>query len=422
VGTDTPAKVFWGNESIDFEDLSSVAVLFQEELFILASNLDISYYFAFLVYKSFVEGHGSTAITARMSHNFVYTLHRFNQEQECTDPRDRVFALLGHYSARTGPENQLIMKADYNMSKEEVYRKIATTTLLEVKTMLILNMVEHGGKHNSSHISALRLVNINVESISTPSWIPDWDLGFNRQSFPKATVDVSGAALDRPQVVRVIEPEHVLQIDGVKIDTVERTSEELTYSLTEAEANDGSEDHVLYRLWVEICGQKPVFGFKPVYTPTKSSALVAFLDTIRRGWEEPPTSRPGGAEAPVLDAESSHGIACLSKLRPSVLLALDISGPIMHLGYDAWLSGVRTYAVGRRLVRTKGGYYGLCPVLVEEGDVIAVLFGGITPYILRPRGKSYVLVGECYIHGLMQGQALELLNVGKLTEETFEIR
>ncbi|KAF7543398.1 hypothetical protein G7046_g10008 [Stylonectria norvegica] len=42
-----------------------------------------------------------------------------------------------------------------------------------------------------------------------------------------------------------------------------------------------------------------------------------------------------------------------------------------------------------------------------EGDVVAVLYGGRTPFVLREVDGGWVLLGECYVHGLMEGEALK---------------
>lgn len=62
------------------------------------------------------------------------------------------------------------------------------------------------------------------------------------------------------------------------------------------------------------------------------------------------------------------------------------------------------------------------PPLSRVGDEVCVLFGMEVPFILRPvPGSSsleYELVGECYVHGMMDGEACP---VGS-AEREFRIR
>ena len=65
----------------------------------------------------------------------------------------------------------------------------------------------------------------------------------------------------------------------------------------------------------------------------------------------------------------------------------------------------------RVFFRTDDGLIGLGPASMREGDQLWILFGGQTPYILRPTDKEEVweFVGECYVHSLMDGEAVEAL-------------
>ena len=54
------------------------------------------------------------------------------------------------------------------------------------------------------------------------------------------------------------------------------------------------------------------------------------------------------------------------------------------------------------------GHIGIGPPTMQTGDVVAVLFGGYTPFVLRPdEGGQWSLVGECYVQGIMEGEAVE---------------
>ncbi|KAK8064452.1 hypothetical protein PG994_007090 [Apiospora phragmitis] len=97
---------------------------------------------------SFVEGNKAPNA---MHADFAHQLYTFNKasRQKCFDPRDRVFALLGHYSARIGADKRLIMQADYKSPTNDVYRELAIRALTDAKSTFLLNAVEHIGKQHT---------------------------------------------------------------------------------------------------------------------------------------------------------------------------------------------------------------------------------------------------------------------------------
>lgn len=76
---------------------------------------------------------------------------------------------------------------------------------------------------------------------------------------------------------------------------------------------------------------------------------------------------------------------------------------------QSWmLLDVKMMTFVRRLFRTKDGYMGLGPAAAQIGDKVCVLLGGQLLYVLRDRENSrFEFVGECYVHGMMDGQACE---------------
>jgi hypothetical protein len=50
----------------------------------------------------------------------------------------------------------------------------------------------------------------------------------------------------------------------------------------------------------------------------------------------------------------------------------------------------------------------MAPARAAKGDFVCVLFGCSVPVILRKsnHGRSFTLVGECFIEGCMEGEAL----------------
>ncbi|PMD28506.1 hypothetical protein NA56DRAFT_542336, partial [Hyaloscypha hepaticicola] len=62
---------------------------------------------------------------------------------------------------------------------------------------------------------------------------------------------------------------------------------------------------------------------------------------------------------------------------------------------------------GRRLFLTEKGHIGLGPKDMQEGDVVAVLLGGSVPFVLHRQVSKFTLLGESYIHGMMNGEVIE---------------
>lgn len=62
----------------------------------------------------------------------------------------------------------------------------------------------------------------------------------------------------------------------------------------------------------------------------------------------------------------------------------------------------------RRFAVTESGYFGLVPRGTVHGDQVCVLEGINVPFVLREAegDDNFELVGECYVHGIMQGEVM----------------
>jgi hypothetical protein len=73
-------------------------------------------------------------------------------------------------------------------------------------------------------------------------------------------------------------------------------------------------------------------------------------------------------------------------------------------------------SMGRKFCALEKGYIGLVPPFAQKGDFLCVVLGVQTPLVMRrlesttqeQGGTRYHLVGEAYIHRLMDGEALAL--------------
>jgi hypothetical protein len=72
---------------------------------------------------------------------------------------------------------------------------------------------------------------------------------------------------------------------------------------------------------------------------------------------------------------------------------------------------------------TNRGLIGMAPCRVEKGDQICVLLGCSIPMILRKRtGREfYEVIGECYLHGYMNGEIMKEVEGGETKVEKLQL-
>lgn len=103
-----------------------------------------------------------------------------------------------------------------------------------------------------------------------------------------------------------------------------------------------------------------------------------------------------------------------AELGPALLPAEDVdstSGNTQQHSVDAdkasledFIEWIELGHVYRRFMTTERGYIGLGHSQSQVGDLICLLQGCSMPTILRPFEGGYTVVGECYVHGIMDGE------------------
>lgn len=109
---------------------------------------------------------------------------------------------------------------------------------------------------------------------------------------------------------------------------------------------------------------------------------------------------------------SEYDGACFSE---KFMQLIDGMNSMDYLGWSQAFAQFRresNIAFGRRrLMRTGGGFLGLGPTHMCEGDQVGILAGASTPVVLRKRDNGhYQFLGEAYMHGIMHGEATDLLS------------
>lgn len=259
-------------------------------------------------------------------------------------------------------------------------------------------------------------------SQSMPSWAPNWAQGQMHHLLGHAGT-VFRTSKDWPPVIRLSKWSKVMETEGFRIDIITQYSTTLRKGDFNYDALTISSSGVIQSIWRSICNY-PTFQTSHKYV-NGESAIFAFLQTLsagclilaikrghRRDYNEVPKS-----------TWLADGATYLMKVFGNTDLATD-ELERASIGGDAhdWIGCCQRTCGQRKFFRTKDGYYGLGSSIIEEGDLVCVLLGGVTPFILRPDGDHYNLVGECYVHGLMHGEAIEMMEKGEREREIFCVR
>lgn len=86
---------------------------------------------------------------------FLYSLWSLNGGLNSTDPRDRIYALLGLATAKKYRD---ALRPDYGIKVEDLFVEVARQLLMNKGSIQFLHMAGIGHRH----------------SLSLPSWVPDW--------------------------------------------------------------------------------------------------------------------------------------------------------------------------------------------------------------------------------------------------------
>ena len=75
-----------------------------------------------------------------------------------------------------------------------------------------------------------------------------------------------------------------------------------------------------------------------------------------------------------------------------------------------------------RFVELDYGYLTLAPKGSRPGDMICVIQGFNVPMVIRKVDNHFILIGTCFVKGMMHGEIVTLLERGQARIERLEIR
>jgi len=335
--------------------------------------------------------------------------------------------MLGHYSV-SGPnfegklnEKLRDMKADYTKTPAEAYIDVAERALTGDTSLIALAAVQHPFLPPSEEAPQQPNDRV-IDRNKLPSWVPDW--GTYQSFILSEPINPHSAHGTTSSNLSIDKTKLILSIHGVKIDTIEACSKPLeakSFHLKSSSHEPGHKpEHVIKSLWREIC-LKDDFNLEDRYL-NREPTFFAYMQTLANGCVQIATrdNRP---------YDESFETECLVKEAMHIEKALgpDAIAPSLRemakkiKTKDEWSRAANGASSNRIFARTKKGYFVLGPNVMKQGDVVCVLFGGKMPFVLRPWEHYFLLVGECYVHGFMKGEAIDLLERKDLAEEVFHL-
>jgi hypothetical protein len=361
----------------------------------------------------------------KKSPSLVQLLHSSRQSL-ASNPRDYVYGLLGLTSDLY--RNQI--SVDYEESVADTYRRVAKTIVkLGDGIELLYNIYGFDSE------------------LDLPSWVPDWSNQHAPFILLRPTPSNTSTTTDVPYVcaggnvsdLHVGHEADVLICKGYIVDVIEKIT---NYHINEDSDEDLSRDGgmsaddepgerkskhaftLLSRYLSEMAG---LLETKSAYQPEKHEEIIwrtAIWNRGRTRQSKAPESYSKLYEA--FKAFVRHRTLSKSGLleehRPKIhsldrelgfIVPARIAAEIVIQEFREELEKAEkfgqwatTLCIQMRRCSTKRGYLGQVPNVARVGDIICVIAGAAVPFTVRRNDKGYNLIGQCYLHGYMEGEAL----------------
>lgn len=313
-----------------------------------------------------------------------------------TDPRDRIFALLGLLRSKAKEDSKLdhCLTPDYTKTHWRVYRE---ATKLAMETEETLEVLQYKNHLNCSEL---------------PSWVPDFSKHWSHL-FPTLGPDhwhdwSASGNLRTPLEVRfrVSLDLETLYANGAFVDSIERV-----VNLQRVDTTIRDVIHEVHSAVFDSVGNNS--------DPTLSGSRY-LIDAI---WRSLIGNRSAENALPANSDFRDLYLALVEHSTQSVIERSDSEVDFRPFT-DSVLQAVRISAGSpyRRFIISKKGLLGLGTPDCQHGDSICILSGYKMPVILRPLRKYHRLLGSAYVHGIMHGEGIPCFELSEKLFETFVVQ
>lgn len=305
-----------------------------------------------------------------------------SRDRTATDPRDKIYSLRGIANKALGTR----IKVNYDDSIEKVYTEFSKTVLSLRPDLQILSAVNLRHKTDSD--------------LKLPSYVPDWSLpkyggGFLQRYYRfKPTHLFRAAGPSKPRVTTT-KDSNAISLEGSRLDTISRVIPIKSLLGARDDGSDSVDETILRDLTTKVIASD-------AYPFSGEPSWIAYFRTM---------TADRTALSPRIDQTYwSQYFASFSGwgLHHS-------SGEVSDLPLSAWelvSKDIGTIIEDKNMFLTSRRYLGLGHEGIDVGDVVCILSGGEVPFILRETGKRegmdlFQFLCECYVHGVMDGEAVD---------------
>ncbi|KAL6790975.1 HET domain-containing protein [Trichoderma sp. SZMC 28012] len=326
---------------------------------------------------------------------------------QATDPRDKLFALVG--LAGDVLSSDWEVTPNYDLTVAEVYRRFALWHLTRKRQFEIFSFGRGQGLPLSPELEPL------------PSWVPD----LTRPDFAAPLPKLEYLSVNYIDLRYDVLKEFALR---TKIGALKALGTPFDQKIANQEflgEDSGFASNILHTwAWLNqtwaVAGQN-VLGDKyarlpkdkidavwrtmiccmtangknaqfTIYSRAAQALYENFLENAQRlGLRHGDRSFIQGSETNKSAQATVHDVVPLTEDLLTKLL-------LMHTSAVKWCPG-------RRFAVTDAGDFAAVPKAAQKGDVVCIFNGGRVPYVLRSCANgNYTLVGECYVDGMMRGE------------------
>jgi len=317
---------------------------------------------------------------------------------ETSQPRDKIFALLGLVREGEDQNPPALISPDYGKPQNELYLDITLKLLDKYRTLAPLSFVEHKS--------------LDQEEI-VPTWVPRWHIAPAGFVGANRSPPLYGASAQAERHMHWTANDTTLTIRGLRVSTIAWCGEMMTFPIDEP-----YEEMACRAAWKRLNSRADRSE-----SPTNHSPIDVFIRTSTAGVADLEGTKLAEADQTYDFQSRMHFGRILPTVLPSRFSDRLKSTLIRDQTRWDFAALVRSACKNRRYVLSEDGHFCLAPGCAREGDLVVVLFGGELPFLLRPANVNgaFYMVGGAYIHGLMHGEAVTAWEKKKLNDQVFTI-